>query len=164
MIITTKKKMLIALDYDPTALKVAEVGFTMAKAMDAEVVLLHVIINFVTYSLTYLKMEPLKLDSVDDLKQASQDFIEKSKRHLGDNMIQTIVKEGDFAASILNTASEMNVDIIVMGSHSTKWLEEIVMGRVTNEVLQHTDIPLLIIPTRKRNKINTLISLDNKAK
>jgi nucleotide-binding universal stress UspA family protein len=133
----------------------------MAKAMDAEVVLLHVIINLVTYSLTYLKMDPLKLDSVEDLKQASQNFIEKSKRHLGDNMIQTIVKEGDFAASILNTANEMDVDIIVMGSHSTKWLEEIVMGRVTNEVLQQTNISLLIIPTRKQNRINTLISLDN---
>lgn len=159
---TTKiKKVLIALDYDPTALKVAEVGFNMAKAMGAEVVLLHVISNFVTYSLTYLKMNPLKLDSVADLKQASQDFIEKSKLHLGENMIQTIVKEGDFAVSILNTAKEMAVDIIVMGSHSTKWLEEIVMGRVTNQVLQQTAIPLFIVPTRRQDKTNTFISLEN---
>jgi nucleotide-binding universal stress UspA family protein len=155
------KRILIALDYHPTALKVAEVGFTMAKAMGAEVVLLHVIMNMLTYSLTYLEMGPLKLESVKDLEQASQDFLEMSKRHLGDNMIQTIVKQGDFAISILNTAKEMAVDIIVMGSHSTKWLEEIVMGRVTNEVLQQTSIPLLIIPTRKQDKMNTLISLKN---
>jgi nucleotide-binding universal stress UspA family protein len=58
----------------------------------------------------------------------------------------------------------MAVDIIVMGSHSTKWLEEIVMGRVINEVLQHTDIPLIIIPTRKYDRINTLISLENQTK
>jgi hypothetical protein len=30
MITANKKKMLIALDYDPTALKVAEVGFTIS--------------------------------------------------------------------------------------------------------------------------------------
>jgi nucleotide-binding universal stress UspA family protein len=148
------------MDYHPTALKVAEVGFTMAKAMNAEVVLLHVIMNMLTYSLTYLELGPLKLESVKDLEQASQEFLVKSKKHLGDNMIQTIVKDGDFAESILNTAKELAVDIIVMGSHSTKWLEEIVMGRVTNEVLQQTKIPILIIPTKKRDNENTLISMD----
>jgi len=154
------KRILIAMDYHPTALKVAEVGFKMAKAMKAEVVLLHVVINMLTYSLTYLEMDPLKLESLKDLKQASQDFLEKSKKHLGDNMIQTIVKDGDFAVSILNTARELAVDIIVMGSHSTKWLEEVVMGRVTNEVLQKTKIPILIIPTKKRDNENTLISME----
>ena len=37
------KKVLIALDYDPTAQKVAETGFSLAKTMGAEVILLHVI-------------------------------------------------------------------------------------------------------------------------
>ena len=46
------KKVLIALDYDPTAKKVAEVGFEFAKAMGAEVVLLHVISDPVYYSST----------------------------------------------------------------------------------------------------------------
>ena len=36
-------KVLIALDYNPTAQKVAEAGFSMAKSMNAEVVLMHVI-------------------------------------------------------------------------------------------------------------------------
>ena len=36
------KKILIALDYNPTAQKVAEVGFSMAKSMNAKVLLLHV--------------------------------------------------------------------------------------------------------------------------
>lgn len=54
----------------------------------------------------------------------------------------------------------MAVDIIVMGSDNTKWVEEIVMGRVTNKVLQQSKIPLLIIPIRKRDKPNTFISLE----
>ena len=37
------KKVLIALDYNPTAQKVAEVGFSLAKSMNAEITLLHVI-------------------------------------------------------------------------------------------------------------------------
>ena len=155
------KRVLIALDYDPTALKVANKGFTMAKEMGAEVILLHVIMNLVTYSLTYLKMDPLRLKSISDFKEASQDFLDIPKHRLENNMIQSIVKQGDFAVSILNAAKEMAVDLIVMGSHSSMWLEEIVMGRVTNEVLQQTRIPILIIPTKRRGKPYTFISLEH---
>ena len=44
------KKALIALDYDPTAKKIAEQGFGLAKTMGAEVVLLHVISDPVYYT------------------------------------------------------------------------------------------------------------------
>jgi nucleotide-binding universal stress UspA family protein len=155
------KKVLIALDFHPSAKQIIEAGYSLAKEMKANVVLLHVKIDLVGYSLTYKKMGSLRVDNIEDLELAAHDFLEKSKKYLGDDMIQTIVKQGSFASSILNTAKEMAVDIIVMGSHSTKWLEEIVMGRVTNEVLQQTNIPLLIIPTRKSNRVNTLISLDD---
>ena len=144
-------KVLIALDFDPTAQKIAEVGFTLAQTLGAEVILLHVIVDLVTYSLTYLNMGPLQLDSVDELKQASQNFLEKVKRHLGDDKILTVIKEGEFAEIILETATELDADIIVMGSHSTKWLENIVMGSVTADVLKKTTIPMFIIPTKKRN-------------
>ncbi len=70
------KKVLIALDYDPTSQKVAEVGFEFAK--------------------------------------------------------------------------EQHADIIVMGSHSRRWLENILMGGVTEKVLHHTTIPLFIVPTKPK--------------
>jgi nucleotide-binding universal stress UspA family protein len=154
------KKVLIALDYNPTAQKVAEVGFSMAKSMNAEVTLLHVITDPVFYSNAeyspimgfsgYMDLGPVQLESVDGLKSASLQFLDKSKQHLGDKTIQTMVKEGDFADSILETAKEVHADIIVIGSHSRKWLENIVMGSVTEKVLHHTSIPLFIVPTKKQ--------------
>jgi nucleotide-binding universal stress UspA family protein len=159
--INKMKKVLIALDYNPTAQKVAEVGFSMAQAMHAEVTLLHVISDLMYYSSTeyspimgfggYMNMDSLQLDSIDGLKKATQHFLDKSKLHLGDKTIQTLIKEGDFAESILNAAKELHADIIVMGSHSRKWLENIVMGSVTEKVLHHTSIPLFIIPTKKHD-------------
>jgi nucleotide-binding universal stress UspA family protein len=152
-------KVMISLDYNPTAQKVAEAGFLLAKSMNAEVVLLHVITDPVFYSTAgyspimgftgygYIGVE--QLESVDELKKASLQYLEKSKQHLGDNNIQTMVKEGDFADTILETAKEVNSDIIVIGSHSRKWLENIVMGSVTEKVLRQTSIPLFIIPTKK---------------
>ncbi len=153
------KKVLIALDYNPTAQKVAEVGFSMAKSMNAEVVLLHVITDSVFYATSgyspimgfsgFIDVSPLQLNTVQGLMEASLKYLETSKKHLGDNTIKTIVKEGDFADSILATAKEMKADVIVIGSHSRKWLENIVMGSVTEKVLHHTSIPLLVVPTKK---------------
>ena len=155
------KKVLIALDYNPTAQKVAEVGFSMAKAMKAEVILLHVISDPVIYSSAeyspimgfngFMEMGQLQLDNIESLKKASKQFLEKSKQHLGDKTIQTLVEEGDFAESILKTAKDLHVDIIVIGTHSRKWLENIVIGSVTEKVLNNTSLPLFIIPTKKHN-------------
>ncbi len=152
-------RVLIALDYNPTAQKVAEAGYSISKSMKSETILLHVITDPVFYSTSgyspimgfngFMDMSPVQLDSVDGLKNASLQYLEKSREHLGDKRIETIVKEGDFADSILETAREMHADLIVIGSHSRKWLENIVMGSVTEKVLHHTTIPLLIVPTKK---------------
>jgi nucleotide-binding universal stress UspA family protein len=153
-------RVLIALDYNPTAQKVAEAGFSMAKSMNAQITLLHVITDPVFYSTSgyspimgftgYIDMGPAQFESIDGLKNASLQFLEKSKYHLGDKTIHTLVKEGDFSESILETAKEMKADIIVLGSHSQKWLENILMGSVTEKVLHNTSIPLFIVPTKQK--------------
>ena len=155
------KKVLIALDYDPTAQKVAEAGFSMAKSMNAEVTLLHVISDPVYYSsVEYspimgltdsMGIDPLKFDSADRLQEVSQHFLDKMKHHLDDDTIHTLIIEGDFAGSILKTAKDLHTDVIVLGSHSRKWLENIVMGSVTTDILRQTSIPLFIVPTKKRD-------------
>jgi len=154
------KKILIALDYNPTAQKVAEEGYSIAKAMNAEVTLLHVISDPVYYSSAeyspimgfngYMETGQMQLNSVDSLKKASLHFLDKSRHHLGDKAIQIKVEEGDYAESILKEAKVIHADVIVMGSHSRKWLENIVMGSVTEKVLHHTSIPLYIVPTKQK--------------
>jgi nucleotide-binding universal stress UspA family protein len=154
------RKVVIALDYNPTAQKIAEVGFLMAKAMNAEVILLHIISDMVYYSSAeyspimgfngFMETGQFQLNNVDALKKAALHFLDKTRHHLGDLTIQTLVEEGDYAESILKTAKSMHADVIVMGSHSRKWLENIVMGSVTEKVLHHTSIPLFIVPTKQK--------------
>jgi nucleotide-binding universal stress UspA family protein len=62
-----------------------------------------------------------------------------------------MILKGDFAESILKVAADLDADFIVMGSHSRKWQENIVMGSVTAKVLHNTSIPLFIIPAKKLN-------------
>lgn len=152
------KKVLIALDYDPTAQKVAETGFLLAKTMKAKVTLLHVISEqdyyytpeFSSMGLTgEIGSLPLPIGDKDQLKNTALDFLHNTKEYLGDKTIAIILKEGRLADSILDTAKELSADIIVMGSHSRKWLEKIVMGSSTESVLRKTTLPLFIVPTKK---------------
>ena len=129
------KKILIALDYNPTSQKVAEAGYALAKSMGAEVILLHILVNETLYTNTYDYMGAWQFDIVETIKTvqirqaASVKFLAKVKKHLADDTIQTIHKEGDFAQQILETSVEIKADCIVMGSHSQKWLENILMLR-----------------------------------
>ena len=144
------KTVMIALDYDETSQKVAETGFSLAKEMNSETVLLHVISESPVYYSSYMYMRELKVDIFSDLKKSTQEFLDKTKKHLGDESIKTVLKEGFIADTILKTANELNADIIVMGSHSRKWLETIILGSAAKDVLNRTTIPLFIVPTRKQ--------------
>jgi nucleotide-binding universal stress UspA family protein len=154
-----KKKVLIALDYNPTAQKIAEIGYAMAKAMHAEVTLLHVVADPTYYSTAeyspimgftgYMDIGQIQLTS-ESLKKSTQHFLDKTKDHLGDGSIKTLVNDGDFAETIMKTAKDLLADVIVIGSHSKRWLDEILMGSVTEKVLHHTTVPLFIIPTKQK--------------
>lgn len=155
------KKVLIALDYDKTAQKVAEQGYSLAKTLGAEVILLHVVTDAIYYSSVeyspvmgfdgFMDVAQYQPGTIEGLLKASNHFLDKTKLHLGDDAIKTTVKEGDIADSILTAAKENHADIIVLGSHSRKWLENIVMGSVAKDILNQSQIPLFIIPTKKRN-------------
>ena len=155
------KKILIALDYDPSAQKVAEIGFSLSENQREEITLLHVTGEPTYYASSvydpimgfggYANVDLLQPDIINELKNTSLDFLEKSKHHLGDDTIKIMVKEGSIAESILDAAKELNADIIVMGSHSRRWLENILMGSITEYVLHHTTIPLFVIPTKKNS-------------
>lgn len=156
----TKKKVLLALDYNPTATKIAEIGYSYAKAMDAELTLLHVVENEVYY--TSFITSPITgigdFDSAtfyqymnaDGMSDAAEYYLDKMKRHLKDDAIQVLIKNGNFAEEILQTAQKLNFDLIIMGSHSRKWLEKILVGSTTENVLNKTTIPLLVIPIKKK--------------
>ena len=148
-------KVLIALDYNPTAQKVAETGYRLAKAMNASAILLHVISTATYYSsLNYSPImgfdsfsNAVETDTDNEIKEQAQVYLDEYKRHLGDESIETVLKTGDFGETILQTATGLNVDIIVMGTHSRRGLDKILMGSVAEKVLHHSSIPLFIIPT-----------------
>lgn len=153
------KKILIALDYDRSAQKVAQLGFSIAKAMNGEVVLLHVLADIAYYSTPgytpimgfsdFSHTDFLQMVDEDGLKNAARHFLERIKKHLGDDTITTAIEEGEVADMVMKTALRSHCDIIVIGSHSRKWLERILVGSTAEKILGQTTLPLLIVPVKE---------------
>jgi nucleotide-binding universal stress UspA family protein len=154
------KKVLIAIDYNPTAQKVAELGYWLVKGIQVEITLIHVLTNPVYYSSSvyepimgfggYVDTDFLGERISDGLRKSSLDFLNKSKHHLGDANIKTLVVEGDIAEVIIETAKTMKADLVIVGSHSQQWLEKVLMGSVAEKVLHENAFPVLVIPTKEK--------------
>ena len=156
------KKILIAIDYNPTAQRIAEEGYSLAKSMNAEVTLLHVVADYTYYSSldyspilgfdSFSNLGVLQTNTMVELQNAAQDYLNKMKKFLNDDAIKIVVKDGDTGDAIMGTVAESGIDIIVMGTHSRRGLEKILMGSVAENVLRRSTIPLFIIPVKKEEK------------
>ncbi len=151
------KKVLIALDYHPVSEKVAETGYELAKNMNAEVCLLHVLDDVAFYSAeypTFLGYEGYPgigpdFNVAQEMHNIARDFLSKAAGHLDDEKVQTHLAEGDTAKTLLAYAEEWKADLIVMGTHSHSALEKLFMGTVAQKILEKTKIPVYMVPVKK---------------
>lgn len=150
------KKVLITLDYNPNSEKVVNMGYQLAQLMEAEVCLLHVLAEVRYYGMQYEPFMgyegyafPVDFKVQDQMVKVAEDYLEKACQHLQDPNIKTHLAEGDTAKAILEYAAEWNADLIVMGTHSHGTLEKLFLGTVASSVLEHTNIPVYMVPTGK---------------
>lgn len=154
------KKICIALDYNPTSEKVAKIGYAYAKALNAQVVLAHVITDPSFYGIEYSpflgydtsfgmgSMEgSMKLEN--EIEKGAENFLSTAAQHLGSRDIGTVVLNGDTADAILDYTAENKIDLLVIGTHSHSAFENMMVGNTAIKVLKHAKVPLLIVPTKK---------------
>jgi len=58
---------------------------------------------------------------------------------------ETIVTEGDPASAILDETEKGDYDLIIMKTHTMKERKRFMLGSVTNKVIHHVNIPIMII-------------------
>ena len=150
------KKVLITLDYNPNSEKVVNKGKELAQLMDAEICLLHVLADVRYYGMQYEPFMgyegyafPVDFRIQEEFVKVAKDYLNKTANHLDTDNVTTHLAEGDTAKSILEYAEEWRADVIVMGTHSHGTLEKIFLGTVASSVLEHTKIPVYMVPTGK---------------
>jgi nucleotide-binding universal stress UspA family protein len=152
------KKILIAIDYSPSAQNIAELGYSLGKALKVEIVLLHIIEDVEYYSSTnydpimgfggFTNLTSLDKDSLQNIENEANNFLEKTKIHLNDKVIKTLVVHGKITDAILETSKNEKCDLIVLGTHSKSSFEEFFLGRTAHQLIKKSTIPLYVIPIK----------------
>ncbi len=151
------QKVLIAIDYNPVSEKVAKQGYELAKKLNCEVCLIHVVTDESYYEMSYsefmgyvpVKDDIEKIKKADELHKVGIELLSSATEFLKDPNVQTHVAEGDTAQAILKYADEWQADLIVMGTHSHKSLEKIFLGTVASKIIEETNIPVHLIPVKR---------------
>lgn len=58
---------------------------------------------------------------------------------------ETKVAEGDPASAILDEAEKVDYDLVIMKTHTMKERKRFMLGSVTNKVVHHINVPIMII-------------------
>ena len=56
------------------------------------------------------------------------------------------VREAEPAAAIMDLATELGVDLIVVGTHGRRGLERLLLGSVAEAVVRRATCPVLVVP------------------
>ena len=131
--------------------KVAPYVATMARQLDAQVHLLHVLRRFDWFVDTYVT-DPPKPDfkriasdfENQILVQAQQKLASFKRKYLADTRIaSTNVVTGTHYKQILEYVDEKKIDIIIMGTGTT--VPKMMFGSVAGKVSHLSDVPVMLV-------------------
>ncbi len=144
------KKILIAVDGSKHSLSSVAYGAQIAKAMDAQVLLYHVVkpYNLPDSLRAFAKVEHLQTFDPELLRKGAQYLLagalsEARKAGLKDVEMET--EEGPIARSIVKRANAFKADMIVIGARGMGDLEGMLRGGVSSRVETLSKCPVLIV-------------------
>ncbi len=154
------RSMLYAADLGLYAPYVTQHALALARTFNAELYVIHVVEPLGLFAESVLQsylgdeaLEELHGKGVNAfLSGIEQRMLDGFREELGEghsdlSLIRTVrVVQGEPASVILEQAHKLNVDLLVVGSHSRGMEEGTSIGRTAAQVLQFSDVPVYMVP------------------
>jgi len=145
------RRIVTPIDFSDNSKIIAESAAYMAGKFQAEMYLIFVVQNFEDYSGFFVpQMSMPNLES--ELVEGAEDKMEGFRRDLqkkcddyGVKKLESRVFMGDVAEQIVEFATEIEGDMIIMGTHGYKGLEKVMFGSVADKVVRAAQCPVLTI-------------------
>ena len=140
------KRILIATDGSEKSKVAAEEGMELAKALGAQVIALNVV-NEVVIASAVRQLGSDRKEVEAKLEKAGGKAVEDLKA-MGAKMgvsVDSIVRIGAPANTVIDTAGAEKADLIVMGSHGESGASKLLIGSVVQKVLYWATIPVLVV-------------------
>jgi nucleotide-binding universal stress UspA family protein len=141
------KHILVPVDGSSTARQAIGKAMAIAQEFQSSVTVVYVIDPYaftgVGTDFAYGQAEYLSAaaaEAEEAIKAAKQAFEAR-----GISVTGSVVEGHSIYRGILEAATTVNADLVVMGSHGRRGLERLVLGSVTAQVLSHAHLDVLVV-------------------
>lgn len=138
------QKILIPTDGSDHSVCAAEFGISIAKTLDAQIMVVNVIDEVV---LNQFSKVTQRENVEQELKQDGQRYIKyilglaEKECVKGDSLLT----KGRPFEQIVHLAKDLNIDLIVMGTSGRGGADKILIGSVTERVIEYSPCPVLVV-------------------
>lgn len=137
-------RILIAVDSHEASLTVARKGIELAHKLDAKAALLFVIDTAKAMGNIEANIAPQEALIV--LKKEAQQTLDQLVALYNGHNVVKFMPEGHPAEDIIKTAINWEADLIIVGTHGKKGLSKLLGNHVSDYVLHHSKVPVMLIP------------------
>jgi len=136
------KKILIAHDGSKSSEKALKKAFEIAEKFGSAVTVISVVPEL--YLTELMEMDRIRiLETLTDEAKKTMDRI-KTKT-AGFKPVRTIIKQGNPAEEVLDTAKKIKADLIVTGSHGRHGAQRFLLGSVSSKIIDHAECAVLVV-------------------
>lgn len=140
----TLKKILCPVDHSECSYLALKYAISLALKDEAKLYLMHVIDSRL-YDTEMYKFSPYKLNEIDESKIRT-DLMKSLPEGTTDVLeVETIVVKGVPFNEIINAATEISVDLIVIGTHGRTGISHVMLGSVAEKVVRKAQCPVLTV-------------------
>jgi nucleotide-binding universal stress UspA family protein len=130
------KRILVPLDLIPAGEAKLPIAESQARAFGAEMILLHV-----------MSERAASLDGVTQAEAHARAFLDAVALRLRSDgiVVQTLVRYGSVASTVLGVAREMKADLIIIGTNMRGGLSRLFPGAIADEIVHNAPCPVLLV-------------------
>lgn len=147
------QKILIPFDFSDTAELALEHAAFMAKLLKAEITMLHVVESYSFASAISQAFSRTQNEFENKMEGSAKDRLQhmaKELHHKEGISVQIRTGVGKIYKTVIQVASEIEADIIVMGTHGVSGFQELLVGSNTYRVVSGAPCPILSVQTHAK--------------
>lgn len=139
------KKILVTTDASKNAVKALMEAKKLAECTGASIDIMHVVKNPIRRP--YIGVNEESLKTMKDLEKLGKEILDDAAKLFNDfqGEVNYKLRSGNPADVIIEEAKDSEYDLIVMGSRGLGTFSRTMLGSVSNKVLSHSDVDVLII-------------------
>jgi len=135
-------RILVAVDGSESAKRAFKRSVYLAQRCNSKLVIIHVVLDS-----TYGGDSAATFQLIEELKERGKNLLDESKKEAMRNGVQveTLLRLGDHAQVLIETANKGDYELIMMGSRGLSPFKELLLGSVSFKVIHHARCPVMVV-------------------